>query len=303
MKFRQPDLCLGTAQFGLDYGITNINSKPNEEELLSILNFANSENIKFLDTAETYGNAEELIGSSLLKNPKLDFKIISKLSFEIEKNNYQISEKNLNTKIMNTLEKLNLNSIDSYLIHNPNNINQSNYTQLINWLKNLKDKNIIKRIGISIYNSEDLRNINLEDFDLVQLPLSIYDQRLLKDGTINNLLKSGIAIHMRSLFLQGLFLQDASEWPIFISNKFKQHHSDLKLELDNLGLNYLEAALFFAKNINIAESFLIGISNIHELREIVYSWKKINSKTENIKFDTQKWFWGNNNEIDPRKWP
>ena len=41
--------------------------------------------------------------------------------------------------------------------------------------------------------------------DLVQLP-SLFDQRLLQNGTLASLRDRGVAIHARSLYLQGLLL-------------------------------------------------------------------------------------------------
>ena len=42
--------------------------------------------------------------------------------------------------------------------------------------------------------------------DIIQLPFSVFDQRLLQDGTLSTLKSLGIEIHARSIFLQGLLL-------------------------------------------------------------------------------------------------
>ena len=55
-------LILGTAQFGLDYGINNSVGKPNVESTESILNYAISQKIHILDTADAYGNSSDIIG-------------------------------------------------------------------------------------------------------------------------------------------------------------------------------------------------------------------------------------------------
>ena len=68
-------LCLGTAQFGLNYGITNKLGKVNSEEVKKIINLANKNKINFIDTAQNYGEAENVLGREVvLKN----FKIITK---------------------------------------------------------------------------------------------------------------------------------------------------------------------------------------------------------------------------------
>ena len=61
-------LSLGTAQFGLNYGITNKRGKISDSSIISILEYANKSGIKLIDTAQAYGKAELLIGNSLPKD-------------------------------------------------------------------------------------------------------------------------------------------------------------------------------------------------------------------------------------------
>ena len=55
-----------------------------------------------------------------------------------------------------TLKRLNKKSIDSYLLHNQKDFLKENRHLLINWLKSLKDRGLIKRFGISIYQESEL---------------------------------------------------------------------------------------------------------------------------------------------------
>ena len=68
-------ITLGTAQWGMNYGITNSDGIPNNEELKKIINLAKKSQITFLDTASGYGNAEQRIGN--LTND--EFNIITKV--------------------------------------------------------------------------------------------------------------------------------------------------------------------------------------------------------------------------------
>ena len=61
-------LALGTAQFGMDYGISNKFGKPSPDDITNILNFAESHGIKCIDTAPIYGNSEKLLGKN---NPNI----------------------------------------------------------------------------------------------------------------------------------------------------------------------------------------------------------------------------------------
>ena len=56
-------LCLGTVQFGMHYGIHNtLGRQPTEEEVFGILDAALYAGICMFDTASAYGTSEELLG-------------------------------------------------------------------------------------------------------------------------------------------------------------------------------------------------------------------------------------------------
>jgi len=61
--------CLGTVQFGTDYGIQD-NGRPKEQQVFDILDYAIDNGIKTIDTAFAYGDAESIIGNYFCKNPQ-----------------------------------------------------------------------------------------------------------------------------------------------------------------------------------------------------------------------------------------
>lgn len=60
-------IALGTAQFGLDYGISNHLGKTGASEAGKILQFAWDKGIRTLDTARAYGDSEIVIGQQAKK--------------------------------------------------------------------------------------------------------------------------------------------------------------------------------------------------------------------------------------------
>lgn len=70
-------LILGTAQFGLKYGINNIIGTLSHKDVFEILDTAKEHNIETLDTADAYGNAIEII-SLYHQQRHFKFKILSK---------------------------------------------------------------------------------------------------------------------------------------------------------------------------------------------------------------------------------
>ncbi|MEM5627314.1 hypothetical protein AAHB47_28660 [Bacillus wiedmannii] len=53
-------------------------------------------------------------------------------------------------------------------------------------------------------------------FDMIQVPLNIFDQRLIYSGLLQKLKTKGIEIHARSPYLQGLLLMDAEKIPDYL---------------------------------------------------------------------------------------
>ena len=296
-----PDLCLGSAQFGLDYGVTNDYGKTDEKEVYKILKYAKYNNIELIDTAQGYGIAESIIGENLPKNS--NFKIISKFQpFDIN----QPFEKNLKTwekKLKQSLERLAVSELHGFLLHDTQYLKACNSSALEDWLLSLKERNLVRKIGLSIYENKDLEGIPVDNFDIIQLPLSIYDQRLLTDGTIADLQNAGKIIYSRSSFLQGLTLENSYRWPAFISNQFKAHHASLEQDLNYQGISLIEASLVFlfqCKNIN---AVLIGVTSKMQLESICNTWRNAENILKNFKIDMSKIAWHNSKELDPRNWP
>lgn len=101
-------LVLGTAQFGLDYGINNKRGKLSKKEVFKILTYAKKNEIETLDTAYGYGDSEKIIGEFIKKN-KICFKIISKLP--------KCNSKTVEYIFLKSLAKLSQDKIYGYLIH------------------------------------------------------------------------------------------------------------------------------------------------------------------------------------------
>ena len=110
MKF-----AIGTAEFIKNYGILKKNIKINECKKI-IKSFY--KNIDMLDTAPSYGNAEEFIGN--YGNHK--YKILTKINkIKSKKEKGQIFE--INNKIVKSLKKLNRSNINTLILHDEKNIN------------------------------------------------------------------------------------------------------------------------------------------------------------------------------------
>lgn len=290
------NLSLGTVQFGTDYGITNQSGQTPFEEVARILQFAKGK-INILDTAPGYGTSEKVLG----ENRILDFNIVTKTPhIKSETIGLQELEKVENC-FFQSLESLKIPSVYGLLIHNPNDMFKEGSDKLFKKISDLKQKGFVKKIGVSVYTQSDIEGLCKKyNFDIVQVPLNVLDQRLVKSGTLKNLKERGIEIHARSIFLQGILLNDIS----VLDNRFtdivpilKDYFSELKIN----EINKVEGALSFINSLKEIDQVIIGVNNLEQLKEIYHSYLKIKSNS-NINIDFSKYVCERENIIDPRKW-
>ena len=165
-----PQLCIGTAQFGLNYGITNSGGKLSDTVASQILVSAVNEKIQFVDTAHSYGVAESVIGRSLPDNHC--FRFISKFPPQIQD---KFSYKDVEVwerQFYKTLTNIGIQRLDGYLVHSIVDLHKSGAHFLVDWLKGLRQRGLVGRLGLSIYCASDLEGIDLSLLDLVQAKIN-----------------------------------------------------------------------------------------------------------------------------------
>ena len=282
---------LGTAQFGMRYGINN-SSKAGIDinEIEEILKFSSEKKIDLLDTAMNYGDSEKKLGRCDLDK----FKIVTKLS-SLEGRSKNL-ESLLKNKINESLKNLNRSNLHALLLHNPEDLLGPNGDRIFNYLNNFKNEGVISKIGLSIYSPSILdKLIPRYEFDLVQAPFNILDTRLLDSGWLEKLNAIGIEIHARSVFLQGLLLIPSQEIP----NEFKRWESIfIKIEKwsKEKNMSLIEACILFTLKQKKIDKIILGIDSLKHLKEIlkidfkknILGLPKISSTDESL-INPSKW--------------
>jgi len=293
-----PLLCLGTVQFGIPYGITNTVGKVPESQVRELLSEAAEAGLTMLDTAQAYGDAEAVLGRTL--SNKHELKLISKLPAQKQDAFIASDRFTWDAAFEDSCRRLGQDSLDSFLVHNAADFHKPGSSYLHSWLRSLREDGRVRRIGVSIYESSDLQRIPSDLLDLVQLPLSLYDQRLLADGTISALRDRGCAIHARSIYLQGLLLRQARDWPSWINPSARKHHALLEQLASERKCSLLDLAVGFAGCQQDLEAVVVGICSQLELHQLLTAWKRSSP------WKNEEWLrWGLDapTVIDPRCWP
>lgn len=260
-------LALGTAQFGLPYGVSNVQGKVSASEVDKILNSAKSLGINTIDSASAYGNSEAVLGTLL--NNYDTFSIFTKLR-SLPTNLTDI-ERWLSKEIKNSLNSLRRPNVEAILLHDPNQLLQPFGKELYRALNIMREKGLFNKIGISVYHPRDLELLLQKfTFDVVQLPFNIMDRRFLKNDLLYRLKNMGIIIHARSVFLQGLLLMSRSDRPkkFLIWKELWDHWHDY---LEDTCQTALQSSLNYALSYQEIDRVIVGVESERQLLEIAHA--------------------------------
>ena len=261
------ELCLGTVQFGMDYGIRG-QKKPQLSDAIKILDYATQNGINNIDTANTYGVAEDVVGEffrtkSILRS---DIFLISKfrpnLLDEVDSSSYySVMKENLE----NSLIRLNTDYLDAYMLHSSRYVWND---EIIEALARLKREGYVRHCGVSVYEPDEAKKvIERKNCDFMQLPYSIFDQRMKNEGVFELAKeKTGTTIHSRSAFIQGLILMTEKEVPPFLE-KAKPIVIKIDELCNKLNISRIALAMAFVKREDSISHLVFGVDDIEQLKE------------------------------------
>ena len=261
------ELCLGTVQFGMDYGINNTLGKPSEQEVFEILDMAVSHGIEVFDTAAAYGNAEGLLGRyrSARRIKEEKFKVISKLRPESLENAIDV-QRRVEDEVYGSLRRLQIQRLYGYLLHKAEDIYSH---KAIEALSRMKRDGLIENIGISIYHiSEGEAAVESGIIDFIQMPYNIFDQRGDRTGFLKKAKSKGITVFTRSAFLQGLFMMEYDKIPDCLENakRYLYEFDDL---LKGFGIDKVSALLNYPAHNPHIDYVVVGVDHAKQLQEHV----------------------------------
>lgn len=256
-------IALGTAQFGLTYGIANTIGQVSSAEAASILSLAKQRGIKTLDTAIAYGESESVLGNIGIP----DWQIISKLPAlpDAEVNVASWVE----SQVTGSLQRLKVERLHALLLHRPAQLLEHRGGELYRALVAQRDRGVVEQIGISIYEPSELDQLmpNMH-FDLVQAPVSVLDSRMLDSGWLERLPKLGCELHARSVFLQGLLLMSPINRPSQF-DPWQPLWAIWDAWLSDSGLTPLQACLRHVLKTPGIAKVVLGIESVAQLVQIL----------------------------------
>ena len=280
-------LALGTAQFGMEYGIVNKNGQVGKHKAIKILDFAYSVGINTLDTAKGYGSSEEILGDYLKNRSNEDWYIITKINAKVNSIESQINDSI--GKLGAIPEVVLAHSTVDYL--NP---------PFCKALHRLKEAKSIKQVGVSVYTCDEIRKVlSYLHPDVIQCPLNILNTKLLRNGLFDEIKGYGIDIHIRSVFLQGLF---------YLSDKRIQRNfpdalqtlRQLRSIAQKASLTLAELSLLWVSSLEQVKKVIVGVDNVEQLKA---HQKTLNKKVDPAVFEEALSInYENENILNPSLW-
>lgn len=270
-------LVLGTAQLGMNYGIANESGKPEQGQATAIIKNAIANGVEYLDTANAYGNSEQVIGSALANGWRGRAKVITKLSplADCPQNaDPEVVKAFVDASIFASCRNLQVRELDVLMLHRAEHFSAwggAVWQRLLDF----KAQNIIHALGVSVQRPDELEQaLSFEQIEYIQMPFNILDWRW--QDVIPQIKevkqKRNLTIHVRSALLQGLLVsKDEANWQranvmdsetaiAWLNERAKSHHRQ----------NNVDLCLAYVNGCDWVDGIALGMESLEQLHDNLY---------------------------------
>lgn len=266
-------LCLGTVQFGMDYGVFNTPRK-DPEYCIKCLDYATQNGINAFDTATAYGEAERIVGEFLsrktINRDKLfiSTKLLPNIMDKYGKDNYvNVIRDNL----QKSLSILNTDYVDAYYFHSSRYAFQP---ELLEAIRTMQKEGLAKKVGVSVYYPDEaMACFENNSINCIQAPYSIFDHRMMESGVFKTGKDRGVNIDVRTVFVKGLIRLKDNEIPEHLI-KAKPILANLDKICEETGYSRIELAMGYVKRVKEINHLVFGIRDMKQLKEDIASFDK-----------------------------
>jgi aryl-alcohol dehydrogenase-like predicted oxidoreductase len=296
--FNLSKLCLGTVQFGIDYGIANEHGQVAQDEVKAILDFVQHEGINAFDTAQGYGKSEEVLGHYFRSSKDITPQMISKVPSKAFSNPYEALKKEIDS----SLNRLAQDRLFALLLHDS--------ALLYSWseetsakVEKLQSEGVIHSFGVSIYSDEEfLLAMNNPHITMVQIPFNLFDQRAVHKGWLKVAKSKNKLLFIRSVYLQGLLLMDEDKVPSYLDH-VKPFLSQLKHLAKGLNITRNQLALAYVDQVATDSIVLFGCDTLQQAQENIRNYNTLPSLSDHTIETIEQAFASVDETIyNPTKW-
>lgn len=298
-EFQLSRLMIGTSQFGFpSYGIANTTGQPSFDDVCAILKIAYEGGVNCLDTAPYYGESEEVLGRALRKLGLANEMVIVTKTLRLATENYSPQEAAAMAEgeILASLQRLQTDAVPVCLIHVETNF------RYVEALLKLKEKGLVLHVGCStVTPGATLEIIESGTCEAVQVPTNILDRRFSHGGVFQRGKEKGVAIFVRSSYLQGLIVMEPSTVPDDLQVVVPVLYQLRELARD-AGLTIEELALRYVLGLDGLSCVVVGVESVAQMEHNVEVVERgmlpadLRAKIEALTFDLpdlifEPWRW------------
>lgn len=268
-------LALGTVQFGLPYGATNRRGQVGADEIERILVRAGTAGIDLLDTASAYGTSEDVLGASA--QAATGFRIVTKLLPLRTESVDAVAVDRAVASVRQSAKRLRRPVLDGLLVHHAPDLLVPGGDRLYDALHALCNEGLVRRLGASVYSVDQLLAL-LEQYplEIVQIPMNVLDQAFLRTGTLDQLARHGVEVHVRSIFLQGILLADRLPK---VLRGLEPGWSRFRECCALANLSPLQGCLAYLKSCEQVSYGVIGVEDVMQLQQILEAWEGLEGRS------------------------
>jgi len=278
-------LVLGTAQFGMEYGVANQTGTPDESRVGEILDQAYLSGIRILDTAAAYGESENALGRAGVSRWEVITKVPSLSGLSDDQLDGAVYD-----SVLRSLDRLKIDCLSAVLTHDHRDMVGERGRRVLGALERLRAENRVRSLGVSIYTSSDLDGLERATTQIVQAPFSVLDQRILGSDL-------SAELHVRSVFLQGLLLMPPHARPARFA-RWNGLLTRFDERVRDCGLDPVAFCLGFAAQQPAVAKCVVGVEHPDQLAGIVTAF----GAGRNVVIEAKDLASYDLDLIDPRRW-
>ena len=263
-------LVIGTAQFGMPYGIANRTGQPDQQTVTTIIARAWENGVHEFDTGQAYGESEKIVGRALKTlGVTREAKVISKLHPKVD--HWDLAE--LRRCVQKTIAHLGTPELYAMMLHREELLDDWN-NGLGATLHTLVEEGLVQHLGVSVYTPQKaLQALQADGITLLQVPGNLLDRRFEQKGVFAKGQKLGKQIYLRSVFLQGLLMMSVHEIPASLKFARPVIKQVISLSQDT-GFSVKQLALCFVKSAYPMQKVIFGCETIQQLEDNLKLWQK-----------------------------
>ncbi len=260
-------LMLGTVQFGMPYGVANRTGQPAYAEVRAIVAAALEGGVNCFDTAAAYGTSEAVLGRALHElGVAGQVVVVTKVRAleAAERADPALAAAVIERSVAASCARLRLDCLPIVLFHR-----EADAVHL-DVLERLRDRGWLRAAGVSCDNRPGPASefVAAGRVSALQLPGNALDRRHERSGVFRQAAAHGIAVFLRSVYLQGLLIMPEATIPAALREvvPVRRVLADLAAQA---GMNLAELALRYMLGREGVTCVLAGVETVAQVRENV----------------------------------